>query len=211
MRPVELINGGDIRGDGHKGPEKHTETQSVGGNEEPEHSQWRAQCKLSKWELNSLQRRFYRVNVERNTPTPPCKKKNKKTHKCSSHGSRWERSFTAGVSVRYRGHKSADWHRVSSVRQQSQTPGMFQSAGKQTSMTARDAENPRRPRTATGSTEIWDTAENDILYIKFLKKEKERQHHEWTSEKRNNICKWGLRVRDMGHMSPDNHAVTHTV
>lgn len=55
MRPAELINANDIRWDGRKGPDKHTKTRSMGGNEDPENSQWRAQCKLSKWELNSLQ------------------------------------------------------------------------------------------------------------------------------------------------------------
>lgn len=59
--------------------------------------------------------------------------------------------------------KSAAWHRVSSARQQSKTPGMFQSTSQQTNWQHEMQKKKQRcPRTTTSLNEIWDTVEKDI-------------------------------------------------
>lgn len=154
--------------------------------------QWRARCKLSEWE--SKQPRASGGSKSKHTPTPLCKEK--KTLWYSSNGNRWERSFTAGASACYRGHKSAAWHRVSSVSQQSQDCGHVSINGPTDELTARDEQAERRPRTTTSSA--WDTTHRKERHISsFIKRRKTETTTFWKTAE----CKSSLQVRDMGHTS----------
>lgn len=180
MRPAELIDADDIRGDGRKKQQTNAQRRSqweAGGR------QWRARCKLSEWE--SKQPRASGGSKSKHTPTPLCKEK-KKTLWYSSNGNRWERSFTAGASACYRGHKSAAWHRVSSVSQQSQDCGHVSINGPTDELTARDEQAERRPRTTTSSA--WDTTHRKERHISsFIKRRKtETTTRSGTSEKQQN-------------------------
>lgn len=119
-----------------KGPEKHNDT--VNGRQSMKSTMQTQQGKDEQPPVSGGGKKikFYRVNVERNTLTPLCKKK----------GSRWERSFTAGASVCYRGHKSAAWHHVSSVGQRETVSGHVSINKPTDKLTARETHKPQTPK-----------------------------------------------------------------
>ncbi len=104
----------------------------------------------------------------------------------------------SGVSQRdyrsYRGHKSEAWHHVSSVRQQSQTLGMFQSTGRQTSWqhAMYKTEGTQGPRAARLR---YETRER-MTYIELWQKGGDKTMNEPLKR-----CKSSLQVTDLGHKS----------
>lgn len=110
-------------------------------------------------------------------------------------GSRWERSFTAGPTVCYRGHKSAAWHRVSSARQQSQTSGI-QSTSKQTNW-QHETQKTEAPKDYDQLG--WDMRHRGGRHRSRFRRGGRTQEHEWTSKKRETIyadqpLKWGNNI-----------------
>lgn len=147
---AELINASDIRWDGRKGAAGKPHKDKVSG------EGWghRAQSMKSTMQIQQARARQPPATMDLTKTGLEGQYWVKRTNSLCGSGSphteadgrRVSQQDSHGVEalVCYRGHKSAAWHRVSSVRQPSQTAGMFQSTGPTDKLTAQTQRKKNR-------------------------------------------------------------------